>query len=155
MARRCGLFPHHSLPTPSARPALCQVRLQVETRRPSIRKRISRYSNRFNLVLVVGWVVLIALGLFISTCKLKEPENFDPFEILGIETTADKAAIKKAYKQMSRIHHPDKVSDPEKKKEAATFFAEKLSKAYLTLTDDAARENWVKHGHPDGPQVRQ
>jgi translocation protein SEC63 len=127
--------------------------LQVE-RKSTLSKRMKRYCNRTNIALLVGWVILMALGLFISTCTLKEAEHFDPFAILELETTADASAIKKAYKRLSRIHHPDKVSDPVKKKEAATFFAEKLSKAYQTLTDDAARENWVKHGHPDGPQVR-
>ena len=96
----------------------CCAISQVDARRPSLQKRIMQHTNRFNVGLAIGWLVLIALGLFISTCTLKEAENFDPFEILGIDTTADKVAIKKAYKSMSRIHHPDKVSDPVKKKEA-------------------------------------
>jgi translocation protein SEC63 len=45
-------------------------------------------------------------------------------------------------------YHPDKNPDPA----AATYFAEYITKAYKALTDEAARENYEKHGHPDGPQ---
>jgi translocation protein SEC63 len=127
--------------------------VQVNGKKRPLFSRSQRYVNRFNIGLLVAWVVLLALGVFISTCKLKEAELFDPFEILGIPVTADAKQIKKAYRQMSRIHHPDKVSDPEQKKIAAEFFANKLSKAYQTLTDEVARENWIKHGHPDGQQA--
>ena len=130
------------------------IALQSSSKPLPLGKRLQRYWNRANVAIGVAWVILIALGIYISTCTLKQQDNFDPFEILGLDVTADSAAIKRAYKQLSKVWHPDKISDPVKKQEAAKFFAEKLSKAYKTLTDEAARENWVKYGHPDGPQVR-
>lgn len=113
-----------------------------------------RKLNRFNICLVAAWCTLFALGMYISSCTLAKDETFDPFAILEIPQTADPKEIKKAYRKMSKIYHPDKVSDPTLKEEYARIFADKISKAYQTLTDDAARENWIKHGHPDGQQVR-
>jgi hypothetical protein len=36
---------------------------------------------------------------------------------------------------------------------AAEYFAEFITKAYTALTDETARENYAKYGHPDGPQA--
>jgi translocation protein SEC63 len=113
---------------------------------------IGSYFNRFNIVLLVLWAVVIGLGVYISTIQL-EVEPFNPFTILGLEETATEQEVKKAYKRMVIVHHPDKVKDPVLKKEAETFFSEKLSKAYQALTDEVSKENWIKYGHPDGPQV--
>lgn len=115
-------------------------------------KQLSSYFNRFNIVLVFLWAVVIGLGMYISTIQL-ETEPFNPFSILGVEETATEQEIKKAYKKLVIQHHPDKIKDPILKKEAETFFAEKLAKAHQALTDETARENWIKYGHPDGPQV--
>ena len=47
-------------------------------------------------------------------------------------------------------YHPDKNPDPT----AAVYFAEHITKAYKALSDEDARKNYEKHGHPDGPQAR-
>lgn len=49
--------------------------------------------------------------------------NFDPYEILGIPLGASQTEIKKAYRKLSLILHPDKDTGDEK-----AFM--KLSKAY-------------------------
>lgn len=49
--------------------------------------------------------------------------NFDPYEILGIQTGANQAEIKKAYRKLSVVLHPDKETGNEKE-----FM--KLTKAY-------------------------
>lgn len=126
--------------------------MQKDGQRRSLLARMGSYFNRFNIVLVVLWALVIGLGMYISTIQL-EVEPFNPFTILGLEETATEQEIKKSYKKMVIIHHPDKVKDPALKKEAETFFAEKLAKAYQALTDETAKENWIKYGHPDGPQV--
>ncbi|CAF3492449.1 unnamed protein product [Rotaria sordida] len=46
---------------------------------------------------------------------------------------------------LTKKHHPDRGGDPEKFKE--------IAKAYKTLTDEEAKENWKKYGNPDGPGV--
>jgi DnaJ domain len=113
------------------------------------KKRLSSYINRFNLVLFVFWVALGALGLLILTMEQPASQHFDPFEILGVEKEADEKAITKVYRELSRKWHPDKNPAPE-----APAVFDKITKAKNALLDPAARENWEKHGHPDGPQAR-
>lgn len=43
-----------------------------------------------------------------------EMANFDPYEILGIPLGASVQQVKKAYKQLSLIYHPDKATGNEK-----------------------------------------
>lgn len=55
--------------------------------------------------------------------------------------------IKKAYRNLSLLKHPDKNPDDPL---AVTEFIQ-ITKAYTTLTDETARQNWEKYGNPDGP----
>ncbi|KAG8307407.1 secretory subunit, partial [Homalodisca vitripennis] len=57
---------------------------------------------------------------------------------------ASEASIKKAYRKLSLILHPDKETGNEK-----AFM--KLTKAYQALTVEESRHNWEKYGNPDGP----
>ena len=50
--------------------------------------------------------------------------------MLQLERGATERDVKKAYRQLSLIYHPDKNPDPA----AATYFAEFITKAYKTLT---------------------
>lgn len=93
--------------------------------------------------LVLGWTLLIFLAYRVSQFDY-EMASFDPFEILKIEPTASMGEIKKQYRKLSLIYHPDKETGDEKE-----FM--KLSKAYQALTDDVAKENYEKYGNPDGP----
>ncbi|ENN75196.1 hypothetical protein HUJ04_002272 [Dendroctonus ponderosae] len=95
------------------------------------------------LVIVGGWLTLIFLAYKVSQFDY-EMANFDPYEILGISTGASQSEIKKAYRKLSLILHPDKDTGNEKE-----FM--KLSKAYQALTDEESRKNWEKYGNPDGP----
>jgi translocation protein SEC63 len=95
------------------------------------------------LVLGVGWIAFFLLAYKVSQFDY-ELANFDPYEILGIPLGASQGEIKKAYRRLSLILHPDKDTGNEKE-----FM--KLSKAYQALTDDEARKNWEKYGNPDGP----
>lgn len=93
--------------------------------------------------LILGWCLLIFLAYRVSQFDY-EMASFDPFEILKIEPTASMAEIKKAYRKLSVILHPDKETGDEK-----AFMM--LSKAYQALTDEVAKENYEKYGNPDGP----
>lgn len=74
------------------------------------------------LVIVSGWVLLILLAYKVSQFDY-EMANFDPYEILGTPLGASQADIKKAYRKLSVVLHPDKETGNEKE-----FM--KLTKAY-------------------------
>ncbi|HQT76678.1 MAG: hypothetical protein B7Z80_16230 [Rhodospirillales bacterium 20-64-7] len=59
----------------------------------------------------------------------------DPYQILGVERTADEAAIRAAYRKLAKKHHPD--VNPGKKDAADTFSA--ISSAYELLSDKDRR----------------
>lgn len=94
---------------------------------------------------------LLLWGLWYLTAdqisKIKPLKSFDPYQILGVEVGSDTATVKRAYRKLSLIKHPDKNPDDPL---AVTEFIQ-ITKAYATLTDETARENWEKYGNPDGP----
>mmetsp|Transcript_1869 Transcript_1869/g.4293 ORF Transcript_1869/g.4293 Transcript_1869/m.4293 type:complete len:990 (+) Transcript_1869:216-3185(+) len=94
---------------------------------------------------------LLWLALFATIQRVSNtPEQlagFDPFAILDISSDASMSQIKKAYRQKSLAHHPDK--DPNNPLAPALF--QQISKAYAALTDETARANYEKYGNPDGP----
>ncbi len=59
----------------------------------------------------------------------------DPYEILGVQRTADEAAIRAAYRKLAKKHHPDVNPD---KPDAAARFGE-ISSAYDLLSDKDKR----------------
>ncbi|KAG6528486.1 dnaJ protein ERDJ2-like [Zingiber officinale] len=113
----------------------------------SIFKRISNFSTCSNLTLLLLWVVMGILVYYIKHIS-REIQPFEPFSILGLEPGALDSEIKKAYRRLSILYHPDKNPDPE----AHKYFVDFISKAYQALTDPLSRENFEKYGHPDGRQ---
>lgn len=103
-----------------------------------------RSRRRFvRAIIVIGWIAFVLIAY---KCATAQPEyvNWDPFEILGIREDASPNDIKKAYRKLSLIYHPDKDGgDPDR-------FV-KITKAYAALTDDESRKNWELYGNPDGP----
>ncbi|KAI3473335.1 hypothetical protein Pfo_030626 [Paulownia fortunei] len=115
--------------------------------RKSIFKRISNFSTYSNLTVVLLWVVVALLVFYIKHINT-EIQIFEPFSILGLEPGVSDSEIKKAYRRLSILYHPDKNPDPE----AHKYFVDYISKAYQALTDPVSRENFEKYGHPDGRQ---
>lgn len=66
----------------------------------------------------------------------------DLYEILGVSRDADTSEIRRAYKDLSRQHHPDKGGDAEKFKE--------ISHAHDVLGDDKKRKMYDMTGSEDG-----
>lgn len=93
--------------------------------------------------IVIGWVAFILVAYKCATIK-HEVVNWDPFEILGIRENATPEEVKKAYRQLSLIYHPDKYEGDSNK------FVQ-ITKAYAALTDEEAKKNYAEYGNPDGP----
>lgn len=116
--------------------------------RPTALRKLRSQFTGANLVVWIFWGVSALLVAYIALSNVEEQEVFDPYKVLNLPVGADAAAIKKAYRSLSLQYHPDKNPDPE----AHKFFTESITPAYKTLTDETARENYEKYGHPDGKQ---
>ncbi|PZP86054.1 MAG: hypothetical protein DI582_03915 [Azospirillum brasilense] len=82
----------------------------------------------------------------------------DHYKTLGVERTADEAAIKSAYRKLAKEFHPDKVRGLAIKagKEGAALDAaiqegqqafQRIGAAYDVLGDTAKRANYDRNGH--------
>ena len=69
----------------------------------------------------------------------------DYYEVLGISKGASKEEIKKAYKKLALKHHPDRVSEGEKKTAEEKF--KEISEAYAVLSDDSKKSAYDQFGH--------
>ncbi|CAI5992862.1 unnamed protein product [Closterium sp. NIES-64] len=116
--------------------------------RPTVWARVSKFLSIQNVSLILMWVAMVALLYYIKVLN-RDAQPFEPFSILGLSPGASDADIKKAYRKLSLQYHPDKNPDPA----AHKFFVDYISKAYQALTDEVARANWEKYGHPDGQQA--
>ena len=70
--------------------------------------------------------------------ELKKSKRKDYYKILGLEKDATENEIKKAYRKLAIVHHPDKNPDNE---EAAEKFKE-IGEAYETLSDPEKRARY-------------
>ncbi len=64
------------------------------------------------------------------------------YEILEVSQSADKTTIKKAYRKMAKIHHPDKNPGDEEAELKFKF----CNEAYQVLSDDKQREIYDRYG---------
>lgn len=69
-------------------------------------------------------------------------DNNKFYNILGVDKSASSSEIKKAYRRLAVIHHPDKGGDSEKFKE--------ITKAFETLSDENKRKHYDQFGEGDG-----
>jgi DnaJ family protein C protein 7 len=73
----------------------------------------------------------IAQDIRNAELELKKSKRKDYYKILGIEKDASETEIKKAYRKLAIVHHPDKNPDDE---DAADRFKD-IGEAYETLSD--------------------
>lgn len=96
--------------------------------------------------LVLGWALMIFMAFKASQIK-SEHKEYDPYVILKLERGSTEKEIRKQYRELSKVMHPDRGGVEEDFKE--------LTKAYKSLTDNETRKNYEEYGNPDGPGVTQ
>ena len=69
----------------------------------------------------------------------------DYYKILGVPRTATTDEIKKAYRKLARVNHPDAGGDEEKFKE--------INEAYEVLSDEKKRQIYDQYGTADANQI--
>ena len=67
----------------------------------------------------------------------------DYYEVLGVDKSADDAALKKAFRQLAKKYHPDMNPGD---KEAEQKFKE-IQEAYAVLSDAEKRKQYDQFGH--------
>jgi len=70
--------------------------------------------------------------------EMKKSQRKDYYKILGVERNASEADIKKAYRRLAIVHHPDKNPDDES---AAERFKD-IGEAYNVLSDRQLRARY-------------
>lgn len=100
-------------------------------------------------VLCAMWILISSTVVYLRTSGQKEIIRFDPFAILEVPVDAPPADLKRSYRRLSLVYHPDK--NPDDPLAASRFI--QITKAYAALTDETAKRNWEKYGNPDGPQT--
>ena len=123
------------------------VRSKLSSSPPSSRSALKQNEERPSVVLQIVKLIVATLIYAYVVARVEEAnfEVFDPYEILGLDSGAELAVVKKAYRALSLLHHPDKGGD------SKVF--NKIVLAYKALSDEESRENYERYGHPDGPQT--
>ncbi|MCJ1244022.1 hypothetical protein MMC30_001219 [Trapelia coarctata] len=83
-----------------------------------------------------------------SHTKLKDApptEDIDPYVILKVQKNATEAEIRKAYKSLALVQHPDKVDESERP--AAHIAFQVLAHAYAILSDPDLRKRYDATGN--------
>uniref|UniRef100_A0AAZ3R988 Translocation protein SEC63 homolog n=1 Tax=Oncorhynchus tshawytscha TaxID=74940 RepID=A0AAZ3R988_ONCTS len=94
--------------------------------------------------LLFGWAVFLLLAYKVSKLD-REYQEYNPYEVLGLDQGASVSEIKKQYRLLSLKFHPDKGGDED-------LFM-RIAKAHSALTNDESRQNWETYGNPDGPKA--
>ncbi|KAK7205718.1 DnaJ protein, subfamily C, member 9 [Myxozyma melibiosi] len=78
------------------------------------------------------------------------PTEIDPYEVLGVSRTATSAEIKKAYRRLALVHHPDKQQQQQQQqqqqKEDTHKKFQELVFAYGVLSDEVKRKRYDATG---------
>ncbi|CAN0351842.1 unnamed protein product, partial [Laminaria digitata] len=73
-----------------------------------------------------------------ANIMLEQSKKKQYYKTLGVPRNADLTQIKKAYRELAKIHHPDKVQGDEEKIKSEKVFQE-VAEAYEVLGDDELR----------------
>ena len=77
------------------------------------------------------WRVFVICGVILCV-------SANHYSTLGVTRQSSDADIKKAFRKLALIHHPDKASDPKAREKAEEKFKQ-ITEAYETLSDPAKK----------------
>ena len=89
--------------------------------------------------------------------------NWDPWTslnltapMLDVRSGFNTREVKKAYRNMAKLYHPDKVANMKLNKTESVKYKKKWTevvRSYETLTDEDKFENFLYYGNPEGSMV--
>ncbi|KAI8583462.1 hypothetical protein K450DRAFT_223807 [Umbelopsis ramanniana AG] len=129
----------------------CEPCKSKSARLAAARKRsaVRHVANARILFIVLGWILFSFLAYKISMTEVHKVV-WDPYDILQIPEGTELSDIKKTYRKLSLVYHPDKAPKDQAEEYEAKFV--EITKAYKVLTDEDTRKNYEEYGHPDGKQ---
>lgn len=82
---------------------------------------------------------------------LKRSKTKDYYKVLGVSRDADENTIKKAYRKMTKEHHPDKAVAKGSTKEEAEKKMAAINEAYEVLSDPELKARFDRGDDPNDP----
>lgn len=91
-------------------------------------------------------IILFFIEIFNSsiTKVVSNPSKHNLYETLGVKQSCSQHDIKKAYRKLARIYHPDKVNEAKRKIAEDKF--KSIGKAYEILSDESKRKLYDRYG---------
>ncbi|KAI2786753.1 hypothetical protein POX_g09145 [Penicillium oxalicum] len=86
---------------------------------------------------------------------LKRSKQKDYYKVLGVSRDADERTIKRAYRQLMKLHHPDKAHSQGVSKEEAEKKMAAINEAYEVLSDGELRTRYDNGDDPNDPESQQ
>jgi translocation protein SEC63 len=92
-----------------------------------------RFVVRPRFIFLLLWIFLLSSAMYASI-------TFDPYATLGLPNTADTNDVKRSYRKLSKINHPD-----HNKTDEAKVIYNQVRRAYKALVDRDAFDKDVEH----------
>lgn len=83
---------------------------------------------------------------------LKRSKQKDYYKVLQVSRDADDRTIKRAYRQLTKLHHPDKSMSQGVTKEDAEKKMASINEAYEVLSDPELRTRYDNGDDPNDPE---
>ncbi|EAN87068.1 putative DnaJ chaperone protein [Trypanosoma cruzi] len=111
--------------------------------------RLQNFLTARLLLLLVALLMLFFLSTPAEARLFANSNNDDLYARLGVGRGATKDEIKKAFRKITREHHPD-MQETQEAKEAAKEYMVKVLQAYKVLSDDIQRQDYDAFGKIPG-----
>jgi DnaJ homolog subfamily C member 3 len=86
---------------------------------------------------------------------LKRSKQKDYYKVLGVDREADDRTIKRAYRNLVKLHHPDKAAGRGLTKEQAEKKMAQINEAYEVLSDPELKAKFDRGEDPNDPMAQQ